>query len=207
MAHSITRLLPWRHVNENDVLNMYSLDANSGEAGTLVKVAAGNLSLDPIQYVDRNAAAGGWADYNHSTSRYPEVPLKVTKAGASDTGTILGIMLRDVRETDENGEKLLFYPQKREEMQCVLSGEAVPVAKKGQFLVLVNKGFAGGVSPSVGEFLLPEADGKFTGVAAATMTADQWNLKVGRVLGTGTRVSEQDTDEFEGDYALVDLSL
>jgi hypothetical protein len=186
---------------------MFSLDVNSGEAGTLVKVAAGNLSLDPVSYVTRNTANGGWAAYSHATSRYPEVPLKVTAATAIDTGNILGVMLRDVRETDENGEKLLFYPEKREEMQCVLSGQAVPVCNRGRFTVLVAKGFSNGVAPSVGNFVLPAANGRFTGVSATAATAAQQSQKIGLVLGTGNRVSQQDTDEFAGSYALLQLSL
>lgn len=206
MAYSITRLLPLRDYDEHEVINMYSYDTNSGEAGTLVKVAAGNLTLDPVSYVGRDTANGGWASYTHARSQYPEVPLKVTAAGAADSGNILGMMLRDVRETDENGEKLLFYPEKKEELQCVLSGEAVPVARRGQFAVLA-KGFAGSVMPSVGDVLLPEADGRFTGVASAPLTLAQDALKIGLVLGTGYRTSEQDTDEFEGGWALLALNI
>lgn len=206
MANSITRLLPMRDYDEHEVINLYSYDSNSGEAGTLVKVAAGNLTLDPVSYVGRNTANGGWASYTHTRSQYPEVPLKVTAATATDSGNILGMMLRDVRETDENGEKLLFYPEKKEELQCVLSGEAVPIARRGQFAVLA-KGFAGSVVPSVGDVLLPEAAGKLTGVSSAPLTTAQEALKVGLVLGTGYRESGQDTDEFEGAWALVALNL
>lgn len=206
MANSITRLLPFRDYDEHEVINLFSFDADSGEAGSLVKVAAGNLTLDPVSYVTRNTANGGWASYTHTTSRYPEVPLKVTLAGATDTGNILGIMLRDVRETDENGEKLLFYPEKKEELQCVVSGEAVPVCPRGMFTVL-NKGFTNTVSPSVGDLLLPGANGTFTGVSAAAATAAQQKQKVGLVIGTGNRVSQQETDEFAGAYAVIKLSV
>lgn len=206
MAHSITRLLPVTEYSEHDIINEFSYDKNSGEAGTLVKVAAGNLELDPVTYVDRNTANGGWAGYNHATSRYPEVPLKVTAAGATDTGNIIGILFRDVRETDENGEKLLFYPEKREQLQCVLSGQAVPILTKGRIRVLA-KGFSNSVPPQVGDFVLPATDGKFTGVRSATATVNQRAQKVGIVLGTGNRVSQQDTDEFAGAYAYLALSL
>lgn len=206
MANSITRLLPLRDYDEHDVINMYSYDSDSGEAGTLVKVAAGNLSLDPVDYVARDTANGGWASYAHTRSQYPEVPLKVTAAGATDTGNILGMMLRDVRETDENGEKLMFYPIKKAELQCVCSGEVVPIAERGKFAVMA-KGFANEVAPGVGDFLLPAAAGKLTGVAAATSTATQRELSVGKVLGTGYRSSEQDTDEFEGAWAYLTLNV
>ena len=43
MANEITRLLPFRQYDENDVINFYSLDAETGEAGSVVKVSSANL--------------------------------------------------------------------------------------------------------------------------------------------------------------------
>lgn len=202
-----TRLMPFRDYDDRgEVINLFSLDAASGDAGALVKIAAGNLSDDPVEMVTRNTANGGWrTPQGHASSYYPEVPLKVSVA--TNTGeNILGIMLRDVRETDENGEKLLFYPQKKEELQCVVSGEAVPILRRGQ--VMVNyRAFRNGVVPNVGDLAVPSANGTVTGVSPTAASTDQKAFAVGRFIGTGNRVSQQDADVLAGAYALLLLEL
>jgi hypothetical protein len=46
------------------------------------------------------------------------------------------MLLYDVKEVDENGEKLIFNPRKADEMQVALSGQAVPILTRG--LVMLN---------------------------------------------------------------------
>ena len=43
----------------------------------------------------------------------------------------LGMLLYDVREDDENGEKLIFNPRKAAENDYVISGQAVPILTRG----------------------------------------------------------------------------
>jgi hypothetical protein len=203
MAQQITRLLPYRSINETDVINGYSFDSKSGEAGTFVKVSAGNLTLDPVEYGNFGPFANR---LGNATSQYPFVPQKVTTAGTGDAGLIIGMILRDVREVDENGEKLLYYPQKKQDLQCVLSGEAVPVASRG--VVEINvRGLAGGVCPSVGQAAVVTADGKVTGVAFGSLTTAQSAVRVGTFIGTGLRESQQDTDFAAGPYARLKFSV
>ena len=199
MANTITRMLPFRQYNENDVVNLYSLDAATGQAGSLVTVSAGNLNLEPVELVNY----GFTNQMGHATSLYPQVPLKLTKVTATGQRP-LGIMLRDVRTVDENGENLLFYPQKKDELQCVVSGEAVPVATRGLFMFNVD-GLAGGVSPAINSYAIPVADGLLTGVASPS--AAQKEYAVGKWIATGSRASVSDTDAFEGAYALLKLEL
>ena len=59
---------------------------------------------------------------------------KVTDAVNTDEDNAIGMLLYDVKETDENGEKLIFNPRKAAELQVALSGQAVPVVSKGIFL-------------------------------------------------------------------------
>ena len=203
MAQQITRLLPNRSINEKDVINGYSFDSNSGEAGTFVKVSAGNLNLDPVEYGDFGPFANS---LGNAKSQYPYVPQKVSTAGASDAGLIVGMLLRDVREVDENGEKLLYYPQKKQDLQCVLSGEAVPVASRG--VVEINvRGLAGGVCPNVGDAAVVVAGGKVTGVAYGSLTTGQSAVRVGTFIGTGRRESQQNTDFAAGPYARLKFSV
>jgi hypothetical protein len=199
MANTITRLLPFRQYSEQDVINMYALDTATGEAGSLVRVSEGDLNKETVELVNY----GFTNQMGHASSYYPQTPLKLTKVTATGQPA-LGILLRDVRDEDENGEKLLFYPQKRDELQCVLSGEAVPVATRGLFMFNVN-GLAGGLAPAIGSDAIPVANGKLTGVSNATGVEKAY--AVGKWIATGSRASVSDTDAFEGVYALLKLEL
>jgi len=203
MAQQITRLLPYRSINETDVINGYSFDSNSGEAGTFVKVSAGNLTLDPVEYGNFGPFANA---LGNARSQYPFVPQTVTTASSGDAGLIIGMILRDVREVDENGEKLIYYPQKKQDLQCVLSGEAVPIASRG--IVEINvRGLAGGVCPSVGQAAIVMPGGKVSGVAFSAITSGQRDIMVGTFIGTGLRESQQHTDFAAGPYARLKFSV
>lgn len=181
------------------MINMYSLDAATGQAGSLVTISAADLNKETVELVNY----GFTNQLGHATSLYPQVPLKISKV--TGTGQVaLGIMLRDVRQEDENGENLLFYPQKKDELQCVVSGESVPVATRGLFAFNAN-GLAGGVAPAVNSYAIPAADGLLTGVAAPTDA--QRKFVVGKWIATGSRASVSDTDAFEGPYAILKLEL
>ncbi len=199
MANTITRMLPFRQYNEQDVVNIYALDAATGQAGSLVKVSSADLNAETIELVNY----GFTNQMGHASSQYPQNPLKVSKVTA--TGQVaLGILLRDVRTVDENGENLLFYPQKKDELQCVVSGETVPIATRGLFMFNVA-GLAGGVAPAINSYAIPVGDGLLTGVASPSATQLQYS--VGKWIATGSRASVSDTDAFEGAYALLKLEL
>jgi len=206
MANEITRLLPFRQYDENDVINFYSYDLETGEAGSLVKVSAANLSDEPVKYVERTDSNSYDNTLGNALSLYPEVPYKVTKVSDTGGGTqVLGIMLRDVRSKDENGENLLYYPEKKEELQCVVSGEAVPVATRGLFTINV-KGLGGGLAPPINSFALPSDNGTITGVAPSAVTHHIKHAhKVGVFIATGNRISGPTTDAFAGPYAILKL--
>ena len=204
MAQQITRLLPLRDIPEKEIINDFSYNASSGEAGTFVKVIAMNLSEDPVQYT---ASSHFVNTMGNATSEYPEVVYKVGPTdGTGDAGKVLGMMLRDVREVDENGEKLLFYPRKKEELQCLLSGEAVPIAKRG-IVDITARGLAGGVCPNINDAAVLSSNGKVTGVAFSALTTEQRNAVVGKFVGTGIRVSQKTTDAFAGIYAKLVFSI
>lgn len=205
MAQQITRLLPHRDYDEHEVINLFSLDTASGEAGSFVKVTAGDFSKDSVEYVAR--ADAFLNTLGNGTSNYPETPQKVTlTTGTGDAGAAIGMLLRDVREVDENGESLHFYNQKKDELRCVVSGECVPILKRGH--VAVNsRAFVNGVVPNVGDSAVLAANGQLTGVAPASLSTEQRNATVGKFLGTGDRESQKSTDAFDGPYAILDFSV
>lgn len=203
MATTITRMLPFRSYSDENVINMFSLDTVTGEAGSLVKISSANLDLDPISLIERSDSLGFQNYLGNASSLYPEVPYKVTKVTTTGERP-LGILLRDVRSVDENGENLQYYPRKKEELQCVISGEAVPIATRGIFM-LNSRALAGGVAPAINSYAIPSANGTLTGVASPSATQKEY--AVGKFIATGSRASQQDTDEYEGVFAVLKLEL
>ena len=135
MAHD---LRPFRQYSENDVVNLYAYSGDSTlvTKGLVVKIMGDGFAPDTTSNgYDVNARLGSvGASYNNVVSqRYGATP----KVGAAASGDrALGLTLMDIRETDENGEKLIFNPRKAAEMIVVVSGQAVPILTRG--LVLIN---------------------------------------------------------------------
>jgi hypothetical protein len=208
------RLLPFRQYDDNDVINMYALvDAaindnvtgvGSGDAGVFVKVASGNFDLDPVSYGSNSYL--GKTDYPFvGGNSYPTVNLKITPAASGDLTNVLGLTLRQTAKFDENGEKLLYYRQKAEELMCVLPGQAVPVATRGVFS-LGTQAFGGTTAVAnnlvVGSgFKLSATQGQITGCLPNDAG------KIGLVLGTGSRTSQSTTDAFAGNFVVVGLRM
>ncbi|MBN86424.1 MAG: hypothetical protein CL885_02750, partial [Dehalococcoidia bacterium] len=151
------RLLPFRQYAEEDVVNLYaSTEANAsvtlssdGDAGVFVKVSAGDFGADPVGYADNGYL--GHTDYPFiGRNQYPTVPLKVVAATAGDP--VLGVTLLQTAQNDENGEKLLYYPQKKLETQSVLTGEAVPILGKGIVTLDKDTAFDGSL-PAPGNYV------------------------------------------------------
>ena len=212
------RLLPFRQYNEHDVINMFALDdsvltatqsiteTHSGDAGVFVKISNGNLDLDPVTY-GTNAYLGK-TDYPFVGSNgYPSVNLKVTPASATDIRA-LGLTLWETAKYDENGQKLIYYPQKAAENQVLLPGQTVPVATKGVF-TLNSAAYNNGANWAVGNpFVLSTQAGKVTGKAVGyqpTGTSDPAIL--GTILATGSRGNNGATiaDKFSGVYTVIKL--
>ncbi len=234
------RLLPFRQYDENDVINLFAnaaSDANpttngNGSAGVFVSIQAGNFSKDPITYVNRTELG---ASYGHTRNQYPEVQLKVVAAPvASKAGEVVGVTLKQTIEADENGEKLLYNPVKKDELQAVLSGQAVPVASRGIFTLtsdaIDNGGGVMDTHPTPGQacVISPETAGKVSGVAFTTLyggvltsatgyahtteggTVVKYTTDhvIGTWIGTGTRSSiGPATDVAAGTYGVLKLNL
>jgi hypothetical protein len=213
------RLYPFRQYSEYDVINLFASDTadsapstnGNGSAGVFVKVSAGNLDQDPITYA-ANSYLGN-TDYPFlGAAQYPSVPLTFT---AATTGApVLGITLNQTLQNDENGEKLLYNPVKRQELQAVLSGQAVPVATRGIFTLADTAidWVDANMAPN-SHLLISTTAGKVTGLASTTATpfTGAYTI-VGRVLATGTRVSQNGkSDYYAGTgtagakYALVQI--
>lgn len=137
MAHN---LRPFRDYSEHEVLNFFAYSGAAENSsviqtkGAAVKLSAEGFTVGPTsssanQPIDLLGDVG--ASFPLSQSQRFGVRPKVTLATSGD---VLGLTLLDVRELDENGEKLIFNPRKAAEMNVVISGQAVPVLTRGTIL-------------------------------------------------------------------------
>lgn len=227
------RLYPFRQYNETDVINLYAYDAVGAPAGlsapfthgdndngVLVKVTNGNMSNDPVAY-ETNSYLGKTDYPNVGRDQYPVVPLKYQPATGGDE--CLGVTLHQTLTHDENGEKLLYYPQKALEMQAMLTGQAVPIATKGVFTfsqVAFDGVDAQGNSADGGRVLSPGTKvgvgsaGKLSGIAfagadtlggPAGTNGGLGRTVVGTILASGRRESDAGTTD-RSDYFSITSS-
>lgn len=152
------RLEPYRDYSEHEVINLFSLDTTNAtltdwkaggsddfDAGVVVAAKDANLPGD-LPSTNALKTTGALRDYLGASGQphvgynaYPIVEMTCEPATAAP----IGITLRQTLAYDENGENLLRYPLKKDELQAVLPGQAVPILTRG--LVLLNEdAFDGG---------------------------------------------------------------
>ena len=177
MAHN---LRPFRDYSEHDVVNLFTFSGSAESSsvvltkGAVVKVdgagwqpVASNTLGTPIE----NLGSVGASYTNTVSERYGTV-AKVSLCTNSGQKP-LGITLMDIRELDENGEKLVFNPRKAAEMNVVVSGQTVPVLTRG--VVLYS-----GVTATARDYAYVGSNGEL--IANASLPAGAF--KVGTWLGT-----------------------
>lgn len=211
------RLLPFRQYDENDVINIFALnsdavlanttDDGSGSNGVFVKVSDGNFDQDVITYASNSYL--GKTDYPFAASEmYPSNPLTVTPAVSGDIP--LGITLNQTAKADENGEKLLYNPTKKEELQAVLPGQTVPVATKGIFTFSSNA-FNGPVaSYSLGGTVQIDFATAGTVTGGDKALSDPTSGDFGVIIGTGSRnggsgIGASTADQFSGEFLILKI--
>lgn len=171
---------PFRDVDPKDVIDLFAFDGSDADKGLFVKVSGtGWKSTD--RDLQRSAAG---ASYSNTVADRLSIAARVTTAGSGDAP--LGILLNNVKETDENGEKYLYNPKKKKANDISLSGEAVKVATKGRFLY----------------------SGTFLDTSAITAGANAYAAAGGEIATSGTNVvgrflGAADTDG----YVLIQLDM
>ena len=155
-----TTLRPFRDYDEHDVINLYTFSgALPVTKGHMVTITRGWLNT-----AEQNVRLGDvGAAYANTVSERYGVDAHVGLCSASTTP--LGMMLYDTKETDENGEKLIFNPRKAVEMEVCVSGQAVPVLTRG--ILLYSGTQLASETPAAGTALYSDANGELsTGTAA-----------------------------------------
>lgn len=204
-----TRLEPYRDYSEHDVINLFSLEVGDAEdlagwqpaesgkfdAGVIVAVSNGKLPGDLPGFSDQTSAGanttlrkylGNSGQPHVGFNAYPVVETTVKPAETGTTNKAIGITLRQTLAYDENNENLLRYPLKKDELQAVLPGQAVPVLTRG--LVLLNAGAIDGTI-TVGDSLSVGGSGKAGKFVKATT-----GTVVGEVIGVGPTVGNSAND-------------
>ena len=184
-------LKPFRDYSEHDVVNLFSYSGTLPvEPGCLVKVnnnyksPEGDISdFSNLSSIDGVVSSifGAFGKVS-ITQNYNDVPAPI------------GILLKGVRDVDENGNPLVFEPRKAAERNVVVSHQAVPILTKG--IVLINDI---DVSDIDGDTLAggnpQEGDASYAGNNGRNSTEG--------VLRIGTFLSSLDADG----YCLVKLNI
>jgi hypothetical protein len=139
---------PFRDYSEHEVINLFALEGE-GNKGTFVTAASNGFDLSS------EAAFSDDSFINGTVSARFNVASKVVAAPSGTApAMVLGMTLKDVKSVDENGYPLKFEPRKAAERDLVISGEAVPVVKRGMFLYSGVNG-----TPAFGSGLAVSDDG------------------------------------------------
>ncbi len=142
----MANLKPFRDYDEHDVINLFAVNAESANKGTVVTADSNGVDLKSASSLDNLSSFG------NTLSAQFNVPWTVSPAASGTTkGQIVGLLLKDVRRVDENGEQLIFNPRKAAEMDVIISGQAAPILTKGIVLVsgiVGTPGFGSGAAVS-----------------------------------------------------------
>lgn len=209
------RLLPFRQYDEKDVINEFFVDfqledqtenpnANgANDNGVLVGDPGLANKHDTINYTYGNSAD---PRKQHSSpvgrNGYP-YPPGYLKPLTNGTQIPVGITLNQTLKYDENGEPLLYNPEKLTELQAVLPYQAVPVATAGIFTLSAS---AFDAEVDVGDYLTWDLNrtGKFIGFDDVPAFVLGGRQPIAVVLAKGERSSG---DAFPGKYYIIKLDI
>ena len=172
-------LRPLHDYSDHDVVNLFSWSgAVPANAGTMVKIANPSGWQSDDDAVEMFSAAGN--SYANTVSQRYRTPSQITTCGTGAAGVKdipIGMLLYDVREEDENGEKLIYHPRKAAENDWVISGQACPVLTRGIVLYSGATLKADAVTPGLAVYAA--GDGELSTSAAHIAKS----TKVGMALG------------------------
>lgn len=179
------QLKPFRDYSEHEVINLFTLDGEY-PAGTFVTAkSTGFISDANPLFADDSHVDGSLS------ARFTVPAIATVCPPNAPANKVLGMTLKDLRNRDENGYPLKWEPKKAAERDVVISGEAVPVVRKGIFLY---KGIESVGQINFGDQLGISSNG---GSRLVVLDAPSPNLIVGRTLG----VPDKDG------YTLIQINL
>ena len=181
-------LLPFRDYSEHDIINLYSCNTVATK-GTLVKpitpIGKNVLNLSNVSVGNK---------FSNTVNNYFDIIGQVEIITAyNDVPSALGLLLYDVRETDENGERLIFNPRKMAEMGVVMPIiHAVPILTRG--IVSIN---------DIDETARSGGVGGAPQLGAAAYVGNNGRIAVNGIIKIGKFLSTKD----DNGYCLVKVSF
>jgi hypothetical protein len=178
------RLLMVNDTAANAMKNSTAGAVTDWDPVTLNDDTSGNSYQDAIKgYLGANYNAGSSYKsasgashvglFGNSNATLTATPGLVVAAGAA-----AGISLRSTLAYDENNEKLLYYTNKRDELQCVLPGDAVPCLRRG-LIAMIVEGVSSGAN--LGDPVYGHVDSTVEGGLITTDGTDN-GLAIGEVV-------------------------
>lgn len=139
-------LKPFRDYSEHEVVNLFALDASSGNKGEFVSM----VSFDPDNHSNFGNTLPGTPSYAYSADYITLARVKLAASGT--TAGILGMLLYDVRLNLPylNTPANLADPVRLAEQQVVPSGRTVPILSRG---IVEIGGFEGVPGPGSGAYI------------------------------------------------------
>jgi hypothetical protein len=124
-------LKPFRDFSQHDVVNLFSYGGTPPvNAGTLVKIDSNWKNT-----LGETLTLSNLSTVSNTLSSSFEPVGKVTIITNYNEAIPLGILLKNVRQFDENGTPLIYEPQLLAERDFVLPEHAVPVLTKGMIFI------------------------------------------------------------------------
>lgn len=128
---------------DSTLADMKNLSGGQWDSGVVVEVSGGGLPTQiPGRWSENDASPDAdlraYLGHAHANAHigFNDMPQNTLTVKPSKGAEAIGITLRQTVAYDENGENLLRYPVKKDELQAVGPGETVPVLTRG--LVLLN---------------------------------------------------------------------
>lgn len=161
------KLFPIRDISQHEVSNRYAL-LGTGLNGLFTTYVTGGQNPDLADGYSNQAVA---ASYTNVFSTIYLNNRRVRPAQAGDTKfEVAGVTLNTVAINDENGNPLRNMPhQQREERGFVLTGQTVPLLKRGFVSIQVSQ-VLGATAPQAGYPFIATGVGQITAITPAAAT-------------------------------------
>lgn len=181
---------PFRDYSQHDVINLFSYGGTPpANAGTLVKIDS-----DWKNSLGETLNLSNLSSIQNTFSASFEPIGKVTIINSYNESIPLGILLKNIRQYDENGTPLIYEPRLLAERDFVLPEQAVPVLTRGMIFIndidITDRGGGGG---------WPQA-------GSAAYVGDNGRIATDGILKIGQFLSSVDQQNNDG-YCLIKINI
>ena len=181
----------YRVDDQHDIFNHYSLAPATGSAGTFVSIVGSGLDLNKFG----PQIISNFADIQGGPNAFSPLYASVNKVQPTASGAKpFGIALFDQLTADAWGYPFRWNQRERDGRECLISGEVMPIARKGYFLLNVGTGtpVSGGANPTY----VSASDAGDGGYKFGTASVNGSGISSAPVNNVGYAVSTKDNNGF-----------